>query len=219
MCYSLAIMKQGQILTSEQIKKLHQLENIALMLDDGIQNGKILDDNVDKAQERLNKINEEINSDDSSLGSRSYIIYEVQGLIYWINKDEAKAYEFIKSARDIKGDDNLLTQSANDLLSSVEDDATTVKTTKKFYYDWRFYILAVCIPLCIFVIANQLYSNPDQPWVAFMYLLFTILFISKCSGIIHGKKMSGVGFFFTLALAGFFDFVFFAAFFSGLFGS
>jgi hypothetical protein len=110
-------------ITAEQIKKLHQLENMALMLDKACKDGVVVDDDVEKAQDVLNSINEKYQDDNDILGPDAYLIYEVQGLIHWVKGEEKDAKDLIRSARDTKGDPQLFTDSANDLVgASVKND-------------------------------------------------------------------------------------------------
>ena len=110
-------MESNDGLSATQIKKLHQLEHVALMLDHACRIGEVMMDDVDKAQNQLNKIAEEFINEEN-LDPRAYIIYEVQALIYWVSSKENDAYNLIASAIDVKGDSNLFTQTGNELLET-----------------------------------------------------------------------------------------------------
>jgi len=109
-------------LAGEQAKKVRHLENIALMLDRACKGGEVLDENVEKAQDILNLINEKYQDDNDILGSKAYLIYEVQGLIHWVKGEKKDAYDLMRSARDAKGDSNLFTKSANELLVNAQSN-------------------------------------------------------------------------------------------------
>ncbi|MEI6228415.1 MAG: hypothetical protein WCP11_00070 [Candidatus Saccharibacteria bacterium] len=117
-------MTQSNTLTEDQVKKLHQLENMALMLNKGCQAGELADANVEKVQANLNKIADVLIDENNSLGERSYIVYESQALLHWIAGDENEAYDFIKIAQDIKGDGLLFTKTARELMENSENNNT-----------------------------------------------------------------------------------------------
>lgn len=112
-------------LTTVQVKKLHKLENLALMLDKSCQAGEIDDDDIEKAQAILNKISKELIADKDIIGPRLYIVYENQAMLHWIdgNKDEAR--DFAKIAIDVKGGGDLFTETANDFIDDVQDKTKT----------------------------------------------------------------------------------------------
>jgi len=117
-------MTQSKTLTEGQVKKLHQLENMALMLDKGCQAGELADADVEKAQAILDKISESLIKDSDFIGSRLYIVYENQAMLHWIdgNKDEAR--DFANIARETKGGGDLFTETANDLIGVMKDEIT-----------------------------------------------------------------------------------------------
>lgn len=100
-------------------QKVHQLKNMALMLDKACKDGVVVDEEVEKAQNVLNSINEKYQDDNDILGSDGYLIYEVQGLIHWVKGEEKDAKDLIRSAKNAKGDSQLFTDSANDLRNSL----------------------------------------------------------------------------------------------------
>lgn len=101
-----------------QLKLIQQAEQIALALDKAIQKGEILDDDIEKAQDKLNKIYGSIKKYEGSLGKKFYILYEAQALIAWIGKDKAEAKKLLNTAIDVKESPRLLTESANVIKSS-----------------------------------------------------------------------------------------------------
>lgn len=113
--------------SKEQLKLLQHAEHIALALDKAIQSGEISDDDVEKAQTILNKVYKKLEDDEESLGSKAYIMYEAQALISWIEKDRVEARKLLNMALNVKGDDNLFTESATDLIGNEDlfsDSAT-----------------------------------------------------------------------------------------------
>jgi hypothetical protein len=100
-------------------QKVHQLKNIALVLDKACKDGVVVDDEVEKAQTVLNSINEKYQDDNSLLGPDAYLIYEVQGLIHWVKGEQKEAKDLIRSAKNTKGDPQLFTDSANELRNSL----------------------------------------------------------------------------------------------------
>lgn len=113
-------MTQSKILNEDQVKKLHQLENMALMLDKGCQAGELDDANVEKAQAILNKTSEALIAASDVIGSRLYIVYENQAMLHWIDGNEDDARDFANIARRTKGVGDLLTKTANDLLGNAK---------------------------------------------------------------------------------------------------
>ena len=89
------------------------------MLDKACKDGVVVDEEVEKAQNVLNSINEKYQDDNDILGSDGYLIYEVQGLIHWVKGEEKDAKDLIRSAKNAKGDSQLFTDSANDLRNSL----------------------------------------------------------------------------------------------------
>lgn len=118
-------MTQSKTLTEGQVKKLHQLENMALMLDKSCQAGEIDDADIEKAQTILNKASEVLIADRVIIGPRLYIVYENQALLHWIDGNGDDARDFAKIARDIKGGGDLFTETANDLIGADEDEIKT----------------------------------------------------------------------------------------------
>ena len=117
-------MIRPKILTEDQVKKIHQLENMALMLDKGCQAGELDDADVEKAQAILNKTSEALIADSDTIGSRLYIVYENQAMLHWIDGNEDDARDFAKIARETKGGGDLLTKTANDLIGETKDEIT-----------------------------------------------------------------------------------------------
>lgn len=117
-------MIQSKTLTEDQAKKLHQLENMALMLDKGCQAGELADADVEKAQAILDKISESLIKDSDFIGSRLYIVYENQALLHWIDGNEDEARDFANIAIETKGGDDLFTKTANDLIGAMKDEIT-----------------------------------------------------------------------------------------------
>lgn len=107
-------------LTEDQVKKLHQLDDIALRIDKALKTGKHLGGDVDKYQSILDQISKTINNNDR-LGEKTYILYEIQALIHWIKDKPSKAEEFLLKAARVKGDDDLFTESANSLLNYFDE--------------------------------------------------------------------------------------------------
>lgn len=101
-------------------RDIQKLEQLALMLDEGCGTKEIDIERVDKAQDILNDLSDEILKNKKLPGSTTYIIYEVQSLIYWVNGDKNKSLSLIKSAKKVKGDSNLFTSSARDLVKQAE---------------------------------------------------------------------------------------------------
>lgn len=118
-------MTKSKTLTEDQVKKLHQLENMALMLDKSCRIGELADADVEKAQAVLNKTSEALIADADIIGSRLYIVYEDQALLHWIGGDKDEAYDFIKIAQDTKGDGLLLTNTARGLMGDSENENNT----------------------------------------------------------------------------------------------
>ncbi len=98
-------------------KELNTLEKVAVKLDKGCREGQIPNDTLNKAQAYLSRVADSI-TDSKSVGSDAYLVYEVQGLIHWAQGEEGDAFELIKTASRVKGDDVLLTQTANKIVRS-----------------------------------------------------------------------------------------------------
>ena len=104
---------------SGQIIKLQSLEKLALELDEACKSGSIDTNEIAAAQEKLNTLSEDLIGDET-IGSKAYIIYEVQGLIHWVSGEYKKANELIKSASTIKQDTDLFTESATKLAHQLK---------------------------------------------------------------------------------------------------
>jgi hypothetical protein len=139
-------MKKVYSLTKAQEKKLHQIETMAVRLDEGCRAGEIDDDYVNDAQILLNKLAAELVDADNSLGSSSYIIYEAQALLHWVNKDEKEARVFVQNARDVKGDNHLFTVTANELLDVVTAEKYPKLVGLNGFLAW--FILGLAVSVC-----------------------------------------------------------------------
>jgi hypothetical protein len=109
-------MKATSQPTKKQQEALNQAKALALKLDKAIQKKDIPDETIEKAQIIQNRLYEILDNDKNSFNGKTYILYEVQALISWIEKDEDEASKLLKIAIDTKGDDDLYTESANDLI-------------------------------------------------------------------------------------------------------
>ena len=137
-------MTTERTISADQVKKLHQIENLALFLDAACKVGEIDDEKIEKAQDLLNKVGQELIADSEIVGSRLYVVYEAQAILHWINKNENDAYDFVQIALNTKGDSNLLTSTASDLLgdSNNVDNKKLATNNKKLVgvHGWLWWI-------------------------------------------------------------------------------
>lgn len=117
-------MKSEQRLNSRDIKLIRRLEDIAIKLDDGIQHGEVQTRLVTRSQVELNDIAEKLIGTRTEPNSKTYIVYELQALIHWINNEETQAGELIVSAKNVKGDMDLYTETGRQLIKTKVSDWT-----------------------------------------------------------------------------------------------
>ena len=171
--------------SKEQLKLLQHAEHIALVLDKAIQSGEISDDDVEKAQVILNKVYKKLEDDEESLGSKAYIMYEAQALIAWIEKDKDETRKLLNIAVDLKGDGNLFTESATDLLElpNIENEIETIAKVKNKSMS----LSSMFIIFLIFFVGGQIIrygvSNLFGSYLVVVSYIFFLIWIIK--GIIH----------------------------------
>lgn len=106
-------------ISREQLKKLHQLDNIAIMLDEAIRDGSIMSEDIDNAQGIVDKMVSVLIDRENTLGSHVYILYEIQALLQWIKGNRFAAFDFVRTARAIKDSDDLLSVNARRMLDVI----------------------------------------------------------------------------------------------------
>lgn len=119
--------------SKDQLKKLHQLDKIAISLDEAIRDGSIMGEQVEEAQVNVDKMVSILIDRDNSLGSRIYVIYEVQALLQWIKGNRMAAFDFARTARNIRGNDDLLSVNARRMLDVIylEEQLAAPSNSKK----------------------------------------------------------------------------------------
>ncbi len=119
--------------SADQLKKLHRLDKIAIKLDEAIRDGSITIEQIEEAQSSVDKMVSSLIDRDNSLGSHVYIIYEVQALLQWIKGNRMAAFDFARTARNIRGNDDLLSVNARRMLDVIylEEQLATPDNPKK----------------------------------------------------------------------------------------
>jgi len=106
--------------TKDQQVKIQNLQELAKELDAACKSGSIDTKVLKSAQLKLNKSADGLIGN-KTVGNKAYIVYEVQGLIHWIDGEYDKATSLIRSACDVKKDKSLYTESATALASQIDD--------------------------------------------------------------------------------------------------
>ena len=169
-----------------QLKKLRKLELLARNLDEGMSAGEIDTSILKDTQNYLNNIRTDFTQISTPV-SWTYIFYETEGLVRWIEGREREAYKSISAAMVTKGDTDLLTKNGRKLLSSVSEPLVTsnVKTpmsmkTKLFYASF----LIILLPITLLLLAlDGKYSGTDKlkaigwtvPILAFLSIFIVII--------------------------------------------
>ena len=106
---------------NKQLASLLVLENLAIELD-AAANSALMDTALTKhAQDKLNKVSDLL-IEDKTIGDKLFIVYEVQGLIHWLNGEYDEANSLIRNACIIKKDKDLFTETATAVASKLTDD-------------------------------------------------------------------------------------------------
>ncbi len=106
--------------TKDKKVKIQKLQKLAEELDTACKSGSIDSKAIKSAQIKLNESADGLIAN-RIVGDKAYIVYEVQGLIHWINGEYDEATSLIRSACEVKKDNTLYTESATALASRISD--------------------------------------------------------------------------------------------------
>lgn len=100
--------------------QLHKLEKLAVKLDAACKSGSIDTATIEAAQEELNKFADSL-IESKAIGTKVYIVYEVQALIHWVNGNYDEANSLISSAVIVKKNKKLFTETATNLARKINE--------------------------------------------------------------------------------------------------
>lgn len=152
----------GVEISDSNLNNLHKLEDMALMLDAVCQSGKINNDEIYKFQNCLNKIAKCLDNIDDSPDYIIYLIYENQALINWIYNDETEAYNLVKSAIDVKGDGDLYTKTAKELIGIIAVQSNFEKIQKRKYNLTKLFKKLPLIVFCLILLLSIFWPQIDD---------------------------------------------------------